>query len=256
MAIARWLEHPLTRGLDIDYPRTTELRRRIVREKRFLHRIYEEWYARIVATVPPGPGPVLELGSGAGFLVEFIPGLITSEILRVPGIDLVLDAVSLPFEAQSLRAVVMTNVLHHVPQPRRLFDEIARCVRRDGVVSMIEPWVSPWSRLIYSRFHHEPFSPDAREWESAVSGPLAGANSALPWILFDRDRERFENELPQWAIRSVEPLMPFRYLVSGGVSHRALVPGWSFSLWRALEASLDRWRDQLAMFAALVLERR
>jgi SAM-dependent methyltransferase len=256
MSIARWLDHPLTRGLDLDDPRTTELRRRIVRDKPFLRRIYEEWYVHIAATLPPGPGPVVELGSGAGFLADFIPGLITSEILRVPGIDLVLDAVSLPFEGQSLRAVAMTNVLHHVARPRRVLEEIARCVRRGGVVSMIEPWVSPWSRVIYRQLHHEPFFPEKPEWESTASGPLHGANSALPWILFHRDRERFENELPQWSIRSVEPLMPFRYLVSGGVSRRSLVPGWSFSLWRALEASLAPWRDQLAMFAAVVLERR
>jgi len=251
----RWLDHPLTRGLDLDDPRTTELRRRIVREKRFLRRIYEEWYARIAATLPAAPGSVVELGSGGGFLGDFIPGLITSEILRVSGVDLVLDAASLPFRPESLRAVIMTNVLHHFPRPRRVLEEISRPVRRGGVVSMIEPWVSPWSRLIYSRLHHEPFFPDEREWESPTSGPLRGANVALPWILFHRDRERFENEMPQWRIRSIEPLMPLRYLVSGGVSKGTLVPAWSFPLWRALEAALAPWRRHLAMFAAIVLER-
>jgi len=256
MGIARWLEHPLTRGLDLDDPRTTELRRRIVREKGFLRRIYQEWYGTIAATLPAGPEPVLEVGSGAGFLADVVPGLITSEILRVPGIDLVLDAASLPFKPESLRAVTMTNVLHHMSHPRRVLEELARCVRPGGVVTMIEPWVSSWSRVIYSHLHHEPFFPDTSEWESASSGPLAGANSALPWILFHRDRERFEAELPEWRVRSVEPMMPFRYLVCGGISRRALVPAWSFSLWRALERILARWKDHLAMFAAIVLERR
>src|SRR5437867_4413096 len=117
MSITSWLEHPLTRGLDIDDPRTTRLRRRILREKPFLRRIYEEWYAAIAATLPPGSGPVLELGSGAGFLAEFVPDLITSEVFHVPGIDLVLDGAALPFKEGSLRAVAMTNVLHHLPRP-------------------------------------------------------------------------------------------------------------------------------------------
>ena len=79
------LAHPLTRGMDIDDPRTTQLRLRIVRSKRFLRKIYEEWYRDIVAALPPCDGQVLELGSGAGFLSEFIPGLITSEIFKTPG---------------------------------------------------------------------------------------------------------------------------------------------------------------------------
>ncbi len=33
--LTRLLEHPLTRGLDVDDPRTTHLRRRILAEKRF-----------------------------------------------------------------------------------------------------------------------------------------------------------------------------------------------------------------------------
>ena len=82
----KWLAHPLTFGLDIDDTKTTLLRRRIIREKKFLERIYKEWYAGIVAALPEGPGPILELGSGAGFLKEFIPKLITSEIFHLPGI--------------------------------------------------------------------------------------------------------------------------------------------------------------------------
>jgi hypothetical protein len=42
--LKKLLAHPLTRGLEPDDPRTTELRRRIIRGKKFLHRINEEWY--------------------------------------------------------------------------------------------------------------------------------------------------------------------------------------------------------------------
>ncbi len=254
--LTRLLEHPLTRGLDVDDPRTTHLRRRILAEKRFLRRIYEEWYGAIAASLPPGAGPVLELGSGAGFLADFVPGLARSEVFYTPGIDAVLDGLALPFRDRSLRGIAMTNVLHHLPRPLRFFAEAARAVRPGGVVTMIEPWVTPWSRWVYTRLHHEPFLPEAREWEVPAGGPLSGANGALPWILFQRDRERFEREAPGWRVRSIEPIMPFRYLVSGGVSLRGLAPAASYPLWRGFERALSPVAGRLAMFAHVVLERR
>jgi SAM-dependent methyltransferase len=256
MIVRRWLEHPLTRGLDIDDPKTTHLRRQILREKGFLRRIYEEWYDALAASLPPGPGAVLELGAGAGFLTDFVPGLVRSEVFYCPGIDAVLDGLALPFKEGSLRGIAMTNVLHHLPRPVRFFAEAARCVRPGGVVAMIEPWVSPWSRIVYTHLHHEPFDPESREWEIREGGPLSGANGAMPWILFVRDRERFEREVPGWRLRSIEPLMPFRYLVSGGISLRSLAPAASFPLWRDFERALHPFRDRLAMFAHVVLERR
>jgi SAM-dependent methyltransferase len=165
-----------------------------------------------------------------------------------------MDGHQLPFAAQSVRAIVMTNVLHHLPQPRRFFAEAARCMHPGGRMLMIEPWVTPWSTLIYSRLHHEPFVPQATEWDFPPNGPLSGANGALPWILFVRDREQFRREFPMWHIVQIRPIMPFRYLVSGGVSMRSLMPGWASGGWRTLERWLEPWADQLAMFCQIVLE--
>jgi SAM-dependent methyltransferase len=251
--IKAWLAHPLTRGLELDDPRTTQRRRQIIQEKIFLRRIYQEWYAAIARALPIGDEPVLEIGSGGGFLGDFIPGLITSEIFSSPGVQVVLDAARLPFADGTLRAIVMTDVLHHVPQPRSFFAEAGRCVRAGGAMIMIEPWVSPWSKLIYTRLHHEPFRPEAKEWEFPLAGPLSGANGALPWMLFERDREMFEREFPDWRIQTIKPEMPFRYLVSGGVSMRSLMPGATFSLWRWLEQGLQPWMRKWAMFAEIIL---
>ena len=113
--VKKLLEHPATRGLDINDPRTTELRRGIVEGNRFLWRIYDEWYRAIASRVPDGSGRVFELGSGAGFLRRYIPHLITSEMFPTPGIDLILDARDMPFASGSLKAIAMVDVLHHIP---------------------------------------------------------------------------------------------------------------------------------------------
>lgn len=250
-----WLAHPCTRGVAIDDPRLVSLRRRLIREKTFLRRIYQEWYAAIVAALPAGDGPVLELGSGGGFLDESVPGLITSELRECPHVRLALDGQLLPFAGGSLRGIVMVDVLHHLPESRRFVREAARCVRPGGRVVMIEPWVSAWSSLVYSRLHHEPFRPEADEWEFPRGGPLSAANMALPWIMFVRDRAQFEREFPQWRVVSIIPFMPFRYLLSGGVSMRGLAPAWTFGFWRAFERILDPLNHRLGMFAQIVLER-
>jgi hypothetical protein len=78
---------------------------------------------------------------------------------------------------------------------------------------------------------------------------------ALPWIIFVRDRQKFEREFPQWRVVSVRPFMPFRYAISGGVSMRSLMPAWTFGFWRIVEQALAPWRKHLGMFAEIVLER-
>jgi len=250
-----WFVHPLTKGLDIDAPETTILRRRIVREKAFLRRVYEEWYLSLVCEIPQGEGAILEIGAGAGFLKGIRPDVIVSEYFLVPGIDVVLDGGSLPFADGSLKAIIMTNVFHHLPQPGDFLREASRCLRSGGVVAMIEPWSSRWSRLIYTHFHHEPFHPDAQQWSFEATGPLSGANGALPWIVFWRDRALFEKSFPQLQIHSIEPRMSFRYLLSGGLSFISLQPGWTFVFWRGLARMFRPWIDKWAMFARIILRR-
>ena len=249
------LTHPLVRGLDLDEPATTAVKRRLVKDKAFLRRIYEEWYAMIVGALPSGGQPILELGSGPGFFAERHDGVIGSEVFPCPGVQVVLDGGRLPFAEGSLRAIVMTDVFHHLPDVGAFFREATRCVAPGGRIVMIEPWTTAWSKLIYGHFHHEPFDPTVKEWALPCGGPVSGANGALPWIVFERDREAFDRAFPLWRIGLIEPFMPFRYLVSGGVSMRSLMPGAAFPAWRGFETLVQPWARSLAMFALIVVDR-
>src|SRR4051812_12208266 len=102
-----WLAHPMARGMDIDSPQTTEVRRTIIHEKPFLNSIYLDWYRRIASSLPEGDGPVLEVGSGGGFMREVVSQIITSDVMTLLGIDLVLEAHSLPFPDATLRGIAM-----------------------------------------------------------------------------------------------------------------------------------------------------
>jgi SAM-dependent methyltransferase len=253
--LTKILEHPLTRGFSVDDPQTTTLRRQIILKKKFLKSIYEQWYAALKETLPACDGRVVEIGSGAGFMSDFIPDLITSDVFYNQWTTLVLDGQNLPFRDQSLRALIMIDVLHHLPEVRSFFNSAARCVREGGVISMVEPWFTPWSKIFFRHFLDEPFHPESKAWEFFKSGPLSGANVALPWILFKRDRYLFERQFPQWQIHSLIPIMPVTYLLSGGVSMRSLMPAWTFSFWHTIDKALTR-LTSMAVFAIIVLVRR
>lgn len=238
-------------GLDVDDPRTTLLRRRTLQHKPFLRRIYREWYALLVARIQ-ALDPVLELGSGAGFLSEVRPGILRSDLIRIPGLSLSADACHLPFKDAQLGAIVMTNVLHHIPDVAQFMAEATRCLRPGGHVVMVEPWNTPWSRWVYRWLHSEPFDPGAT-WEFPFRGPLSSANNALPWILFQRDRGRFEKAFPSLRIVTVRPVMPLVYLLSGGIARPLGAPGWSYQPCRILERTFGL--DRLGLFALIDLER-
>lgn len=256
MLLHRLLAHPLTAGLELDDPATTERRRQIILSKPFLKAIYDEWYSMLASQLPEGKGAVLELGSGAGYCDRFIPGLITSEVFACRTVQVLLDAQQIPFANGSLRGIVFTDVMHHMTDVRRFFAEASRCLRKGGKVLMIEPWVTSWSRFVYQHLHHEPFSPEAPDWSFQSTGALSGANGALPWIVFVRDRNTFESEFPELAIEQIRPFLPFRYLVSGGVGMRSLMPSFTHSAWVRLEAMLEPRMSSLAMFAFISLYRR
>ena len=257
--LKKLLAHPLTKGLDPDDPRTTELRRRIIREKVFLRKIYEEWYGDLIAAIPAPavcPGQVLELGSGGGFLKKLLPESITSEVFSCAGADVVLDARALPFADGSLRAILMVDVLHHIPDVESFLREAQRTLLPGGIVAMWEPWNTPWSRLIYKNVHSEPFVPESEYWSFPPAGPLSGANGALPWIVFKRDRKRFARTFASLELEQLVLDYPFSYLLSGGVSLRALFPGAGFELIRALERMLAPFLPKLAMFAFILLRKK
>ena len=253
--LRKFLTHPALKGVDIDDPQTTVLRRSIIKDNRFLRQIYGSWYEYLMYQIPGDAWGILELGSGGGFLGEVKPALISSEVFFCPHIRIILDGQILPFGRGELTGIVMTNVLHHIPNVRMFFTEAARSVRPGGIVAMIEPWITPWAKWVYRHLHHEPFNPEATTWDFPASGPLSAANGALPWIVFERDRVVFETDFPEWQIQAIQPIMPFSYLVSGGVSMRQLMPSWSFPIWRGLEKTLNPWMSSIAMFAYIRLQR-
>lgn len=239
----------------LDHPETTVLHGEIIRKKPFLKKLYINWYTMLSEAIQSVPaGEKLEIGSGAGFIKEVIPEVITSDVLDLPGIDKLLNGESLPYENKDLAAIVMVDTLHHIPNPASFFKEASRCLKKGGRIAMIEPANTVWGRFIYQKFHHEPFNPKG-EWTIPSTGPLSGANGALPWILFNRDRDKFCEDFPELTIKEIKYHTPLRYLLSGGVSMKSLVPSFCFGFLSAIDKILVALSKQTAMFQLIILEK-
>jgi len=237
-----------------DERQTALLHRRIIRNKHILRRVYADFYGRIAASLAngPGQGQIVEIGSGAGFLTEHLPGLITSDILALPDIDLRCSALQMPFRNNSLDGIVMVDVFHHLGDAQRFLREAERCLKPKGKVIMIEPANTAFSRFVYANFHHEVFAPEAG-WQFTSYGPLSTANGALPWIVFERDREKFENLFPSFKLVQFQPHTPLSYLISGGLSYRQLVPNFLYPVIRGMERILSPFSKILGMFVTIEL---
>lgn len=227
-----------------------------IRGKPFLRRLYADFYRKIRAELAAAArGPVVELGAGAGFFTEVVPQAITADILPSPFVALCCDGQCLPFRGGSLAGIVMLNVFHHLPSPGRFLEEAVRCLEPGGKVVMIEPWMTAASEAIYRLLHHERTDPRQRGWDFESSGPLSGANQALPWIVFARDRALFAARFPRLEIERVAPHTPLGYLLSGGLSFRGSAPPSWFATCRRIEELLRPLYPLTAMFATIVLKR-
>jgi len=250
-----WLAHPLLRGLDLDSESFFVAQHKILRQKPYLQHIYRDFYLSIKSQLPDESQRVIELGSGAGFMNELIPRAIRTDVFFHPFSQMVLDGISPPFPDDSLDAVVALNVFHHIPKVRNLLSSASRILRPGGRMVMVEPWVSAWSKKIYKYLHHEPLDWMADQWEFLTSGPVSGANQALPWIVFQRDRMSFEKEFPRLSIVKIQPMMPFRYILSGGVSSWIGLPGFLYQPVKIFEKLFCQGMDHWAMFALVVIEK-
>jgi len=234
----------------------TLLHKEILSRKGFLRKIYAGWYRDLMSRVPdPQTGTIVELGSGPGFIKEMYPRVQTSDVLELPGLDRVIDAAGMPFANQSIDAILMIDVLHHMKNVEQFFTEAGRVLKPGGRIAMIEPANTPWARFVYSRFHHEPFEP-AAGWQIKGDRPLSDANDALAWIIFTRDRTTFENKFPRLRIISISHHTPIAYLLSGGFTLKQLVPTWMYVPVRGLERCFGFCNGLSAMFQTTVLEKR
>jgi SAM-dependent methyltransferase len=250
------LTYPELRGLNLDELEITIRRREIARRDPPTRYAFSLWYKILAEAGKAAPrGLHVEVGAGGGFLEEFVPELIKTEVEKFPFTDVVCRAEEMPFTDGSVACLYMVNVLHHLQDPSAFFREASRVLCPEGRIAMIEPTVTPFSRLVYTYLHHEPFDPKMTKWNLPPAGRLSGGNDAMPWIIFWRDRRSFEQQFPCFHIAEAYQHDCLVHFLSGGVTTRSFLPTFALRMLAALEKTLPFVRPVFALFQTVVVEK-
>jgi len=228
-------------------------------KKKAVRLLYRDFHRQLLESCPEGR--VLDIGGGTAHIKEFRPDVVSTDILKFPGIDVVADAHQLPFPNEFFAGVVMLDVLHHLERPVEFLREASRVLRPGGRLAMIEPAMTTVARRFYDLFHEEPVDMSADPFVPVAINPNRDpfdANQAIPTLLFATApaRKRIEQTIPSLRVRSVDWQSLFAYPMSGGFQKWSLMPGSLVSKMLDLEQRLPGFvRKHLGFRMMVVLER-
>jgi SAM-dependent methyltransferase len=216
-----------------------------------LRAVYQEWFAQLLCWVE-GLHPIVEIGAGPGFFKAYFPQLISTDVISTPYVDVVCDAGSLPFQSGSVGALVMVDVLHHLPRPLEFLTEASRILYPGGRIAMIEPWITVPSYLLYRYFHHEDCSlaVDVRRPFGEVGKEAFDGNAALPFKLL----KQCQLGAPSLRLLQAAPFLGLPYLATLGFKRTRPIPQTLLEMARVCEQFLSPLRKFMATRILIVWE--
>lgn len=258
--VRQWLAEPMLRDVDIDGAERIPTHRRILGSKPMLKGVLDETYRLLMRLDQrhfAGDGKRIEIGAGVSGFKALFPEIVTTDVVAAPHLDMVLDAEHMQLADGSVRAIFGMHCFHHLGDPDQFFRELHRVLQPGGGCVLIEPYHGPVAaRFFRVMFDSETFDKTQRDWRSDT-GVMANANQALSWIVFRRDRTRFLANHPELEIVAEHWLGNYvRYLLSGGLNFRQLMPSFTIPLWQGVEWLLwpiGRWT---ALHHYIVLRKR
>lgn len=237
------LADPRLEGVDVHSEQITLVHREILKEKRMIQEVFREFYDEVVRLDKKWfsnslQGQKVEVGSGSSFFKLYYPNVITSDVKKSGLVDLQIDAQNMSFQAESISALYGINCFHHFPDPQKFFNELSRVLIRGGGCILIDPYYGPFADFFYKRvFDTETFDKNQDTWITDYdSKDSKGPNQALSYVVFKRDYDLFIKRNPDLEIIYTSKFNNYiRYLVSGGLNFKPLLPDFLIPALRLIE---------------------
>ena len=254
------LREPGTATLDMNSCERLARHRSILERKPMIRQVFQEFNAlfrELERRYLHGQGVAIELGAGVAPMRDTFPDVLSTDIIPAQHLDCVMDAQRMALAPDTVRVVYAQNSFHHFPDPVRFLSELVRVLSPGGGAVILEPYYGPVATFLYRRlFRTEGFDKDFPSWQVSSSGPMKGANQALSYIVFIRDRSRFETLFPSLQLVHQEPVGNYlRYLISGGLNFRQTLPDLAAGPLRAIEWTLSPLNRWLAVHHVIVLKK-
>ena len=259
-ALLDWLRDPLLDGINVDRENRLELHRKILEKKRMLRESFAEFhnfFRKLEDRFLTGEGSKIELGAGASPMRDSYPEVLATDIISAPHLDMVVNAEAMDFADHSVKVIYGQNCFHHFPHPDRFFNELNRVLVPGGGAILLEPYYGPFASFLYKRlFRTEGFDKTFPSWETPVAGPMNGANQALSYIVFVRDKELYEKKYP--CLKNVYHGTVgnyLKYLLSGGLNFRQILPDSFTGAIGLLEKMILPFNNLLALHHVIVIKK-
>lgn len=218
--------------INIDSDELIEFHRSKLLNKQMIHNVFKEFYKTCYNlsksyNLTSKNGSNIEIGSGSSLFKHYYPDIISTDIKISKYNDMVLNAqdmINIP--KNSVNTFFAINCFHHFPDPELFFNEIERTLEKGATCIIVEPYFGLLSSFLYKRLcDTEIFDKKQKNWQYMSSGPMSGANQALSYIVFFRDKNIFLKKYPNLEIVNTTIFNNYlRYLFSGGLSFKQLLP--------------------------------
>jgi SAM-dependent methyltransferase len=260
--LRNFLKEPRLNGMDPDSDILLVIHSTVLQEKKMMREVFSEFYTTCIDLdnqyFSCSSKKRIEIGAGVSFFKKNYPEITATDIKKADNLDMVVDAQNMPFENNSIRAIYGINCFHHFPDPNLFFHELERVLQVGGGCVLLDPYYGfVASRFYKNLFASETFDKTQQEWANTELGFMNGANQALSYIVFKRDKKRFEEQYPNLEIVLQKPLNNYlRYLLSGGLNFRQISPSFFSPMIKVVEFLLYPFHFIFALHHVIVIRKK
>jgi len=126
----------------------------------FHHRRISHELQEISVRLDKSDKRILEIGAGRKPCKGFFPKAryTCTDVVSHDGVDQLIDVGNMPYRDNCFDLVICNNVLEHIPTPERAIDEIHRCLRLEGSLFLVVPFLFPLHDIPHDYFRFTEYS--------------------------------------------------------------------------------------------------